>query len=441
MPHCRVTLFLAATCLAAAPPEVVAQKHTVRRDGVVVHADGIPKEYAGAIARTVAAARAAAAKDGFDMPAEVEVRVTADPARGSGLFNDGDRAVFLNVRSDRDLRKPADSGVFVVYGLCHEVAHLAMYRPVADRRWMTTAAAEGWAHYQGSHLVDRVADTQGADLWPDRYPYADDGTARLKRQLAGKDSSPTVRGAALWQDLADAVGSKGMVTVFAAWGKAKPDLADPAKALGEALAAAVPADRRDGVAKWWAGAKAAFVAARPASDFKALTAKPADLTGKPRELAHDDGTAAGKRSIAGGGHAVRFDAPGDGWYLTAVRVHGSRYGTPEAPDEPFTVYLCDDKLRTIAAFPFPYASFRRGQPEWVTLDVPPTQVPARFAVVVEFNPTARKGVFVDHDAAGGGRSLVGLPGEKGQPFPKGDWMIRPVLDSRQLEAAPAAKPR
>src|SRR5262249_13673708 len=42
-----------------------------------------------------------------------------------------------------------------------------------------------------------------------------------------------------------------------------------------------------------------------------------------RELALDDGHMTGRKSIAGGGHAVRFEAPdqGEGWMLTAVRIH------------------------------------------------------------------------------------------------------------------------
>ena len=67
------------------------------------------------------------------------VNVSVRPVGGAGLFNDGDRSVFLTVRSAKDFRKPADSGVFLVYGLCHEIGHLAMYRAVRDRRWMTTA--------------------------------------------------------------------------------------------------------------------------------------------------------------------------------------------------------------------------------------------------------------------------------------------------------------
>ncbi len=146
------------------------------------------------------------------------------------------------------------------------------------------------------------------------------------------------------------------------------------------------------------------------------------------ELALDDNKAAGKRSIAGSGHAVRFEAPGEGWSLTAVKIHGARYGYPRAPAEDFFVYLCDDEFHKIVEFPFPYSKFKRGRSEWVTLKVKATPVPPKFIVGVGFNPEATKGVYVSHDGAGKGKSVVGLPDEEPEPFPKGDWMIRAKLE-------------
>jgi hypothetical protein len=64
----------------------------------------------------------------------------------------------------------------------------------------------------------------------------------------------------------------------------------------------------------------------------------------------------------------------------------------------------------------------------VTLNVTPTRVPPEFILCVGFNPTAAKGVFVHHDKEASGNSLVGLPGEGGQPFPQGDWLIRARVD-------------
>jgi hypothetical protein len=420
-------LTIAGLGFVAFRPTPVLAENTLRRDGVVVTYEGIGESQATAIAKTVQAASAAAAKLGYDMPATINVNASARLAGGSGLFNDGDRGIFLTVRSEKDFRKPADSGVFVVYGLCHEVGHLAMYRVVRDHRWMTTAAAEGWAHYVGSRLVDAVYEAEGEGLWVDRYDYRDDGMKRLKRQRAEARPSPTVRGAGLWADYAELVGDKAIVETFAAWGKAKIDPADPAKALAGGLPAG------EAVRKWWTAAGPLFVAKSAVSPFETKSAKPGDLTGKPRELVRDAAASAGKRSIAGAGHAVTFDAPADDWYLTAVRVFGSRYGAADAPEDKFTLFLLDDQYRRVAEFPLAYARFDRGEPVWVDLEVPPTLVPSKFVVGVDFQPTAQKGVFIHHDAEPSGHSATGIPGREFQKFAKGDWMIRAVVD--QLRAA------
>jgi len=261
--------------VALFPTSVLAEK-AVRRDHVMVSYEGVDEAHASAVAKVVESARRSAAKFGFDVPETIAVNVSARLTGGAGLFNDGDRGIFLTVRSDKDFRKPSDSGVFVVYGLCHEVGHLAMYRAIRERRWMTTAAAEGWAHYLGSRLVDAVYEAEGDDLWPDRYDYREDGTKRLKRQREDARSSTTVRRAALWADFVDLVGDKGVIETFAAWGKTKIDLSDPAKALGTGLPAT------DNVRKWWVSASPVFVAKSAVSPFAVKTAKPADLAGKPR---------------------------------------------------------------------------------------------------------------------------------------------------------------
>ncbi len=143
-----------------------------------------------------------------------------------------------------------------------------------------------------------------------------------------------------------------------------------------------------------------------------------------RELSFDDGKMKGRKSIAGGGHAVRFEAPGESWALTAVRVHGSRYGYPRPPQEDFKIFLCDDQWKPIAEFAFPYSKFERGDPKWVTFDVKPTKVPKTFILGVDFNPTQTKGVYLSHDSQGSGHSIFGLPGEQSRPFEQGDWLLR-----------------
>jgi RNA polymerase sigma-70 factor (ECF subfamily) len=177
---------------------------------------------------------------------------------------------------------------------------------------------------------------------------------------------------------------------------------------------------------------------RAVVDVKSGAAAPAgqghQVSSEPVELANDDGQTAGKRSMAGTGHAVLFTAPGSNWRLTGVRIYGSRYGTASPPKENFHVWLCDANFREIADFPFPYSTFTKGDPQDVILDVKPTRVPRRFVICVGFNPTRTKGVLVHHDRQGSGKSYMALPGRQGSHFDTGDWLIRAIVE--QMSEAP-----
>ena len=189
--------------------EVVQTPH------VEVRYSGIPEGHAKAVADVLSAAREAYSSEfGLALPETVRASVECGPGKATRLFTDGDDRVFLTIPSPDKLLRPARSGTFVVYGLCHELGHVGMYRVLKDRDWMTTAAAEGWAHYAGSVVVDRLFAEQGKGLWAiDPYEFKADGTARLDRQLAGKPSDID-RAAGLWRELGAIVGTKEWTNVF-----------------------------------------------------------------------------------------------------------------------------------------------------------------------------------------------------------------------------------
>lgn len=409
---------------------------SVHRSGhTAVIYDGIEPAYAEAIAQVAEVARESAIKRfRFEMPGTVEVRVTLDPQRPTRLFTDGHGGIVLEINSPANLRKPSESGVYNLYGICHEIGHLAMHRAIPNRPWMTSTASEGWAHYLGSEIVDDLYATEKEDLWPDSYNYLADGTARLESQLADGNPPDIARAAGLWKEFVEIVGDARVALAFEAWSEADVDLTDPGVALQQALRG-VETDPR--LARWWNKAEPVFVSKRSKSGFTARTAKPEDLLGRPLERAHDDGVQVGKGSFAGNGHAVRFAAPGNGWYLTEVRIYGSRYGSWRTPKDDFHIWLCDKDLKIIADFAKPYGHFKRGRPRWVSLPIEPTKVPSEFVICVAFNPTLTQGVYLGYDASDSGHSLIATAGKPGEAFGAGDWMIRVKLD--QLKTAPDSR--
>jgi RNA polymerase sigma-70 factor (ECF subfamily) len=170
-----------------------------------------------------------------------------------------------------------------------------------------------------------------------------------------------------------------------------------------------------------------------------LAAAPAT---KPTEIAVDDGAPAGKKSIAGSGHAVVLEAPAAAarpgasapgpLTLTAVKIFGSRYGAPQPPDEDFSLWLCDADGKAIKEFKYPYKTFLRGDPKWVTLKLPePAELPAgKFILCVGFNPQQTKGVYVHYDKQADGDNRRGLPESLSDAFTQGDWMIRAVVTAK-----------
>lgn len=427
-----ITVLLSLVSLSQAQ---TAPQQVCRSDHVLVRYTGIDPQQAEAISGVVETARQIAIdRYAFDMPETIEVRVGCDAGNKVRLFNDGHDRLDLSLYSAEQLRPPSESGIFHLYGLCHEVGHMAMYRTIPRHDWLSTAGAEGWAHYIGSVLVDGVYDTAGEPGWCYPYDYQADGTARLDAQLAQPDPGEIARAAGLWRELVTLIGADQMAPLFQAWGAAEIDPADPGAALRRVLL-----EQHDdaGLADWWNRAEALLIRKQPRSEFTAHTAKPTELMRQPRDLAWDDGKTTGKRSIAGGGHAVTFDAPGPGWYLTQVNIYGSRYGQTQPPKEDFSVWLCDEDGRVIREFLFPYSKFARGNPRWVLLMTEPTEVPARFTVCVGFNPTGTKGVYVHHAGSAtdmhgtqGGQSRVGLPGRFGEPMGDDHWMIRVRIDQR-----------
>lgn len=414
----------------------MADEQIYRTDHSKVTCSGIDAEYAKALAATAGAANLAAkSKFGFDMPETIIIEAKMDPRGRVRLFNDGQDRMYLTVTDTQDLGKPQTSGVHHIYGICHEVGHLAMYRIIKDHNWMTTAATEGWAHYLGSQITDEVYAAKGEELWPDRHNYLEDGTARLKKQMSMEEKSGITAGAELWMELAEILGDKGIAEVFKAWSKAEIKPSDPGAALRKSLIGVKPEDSR--LSDWWNRAEPILVYKRPQSGFALRTAKSSDLARAPVGLGHDDGVQAGKKSIAGSGHMVKFDVPGHSWYLTHIRIYGQRYGYPKPPNEDFHVWLCDSEFKAIADFPFPYSKFSRDNAKWVNLQIEPTNVPPGFIICAGFNPTGTKGVYVGHDEQGSGNSFTGLPGTEGNSFSSGDWLIRVRLD--QLESADALK--
>jgi RNA polymerase sigma-70 factor (ECF subfamily) len=153
----------------------------------------------------------------------------------------------------------------------------------------------------------------------------------------------------------------------------------------------------------------------------------------PTVLSYGDGKADGKKSYGGGGHMIRFELPEGITNVRGIRIHGSRYGVPQAPDEDIEItFLSEDRQEILDSKGAPYRLFKRGKENWVRiLFDDEVELPQKFWVALNFNAHQTKGVYLSYDTSTKGEhSRVGLPGDDEEPKETdfgGDWMVQVML--------------
>ena len=164
----------------------------------------------------------------------------------------------------------------------------------------------------------------------------------------------------------------------------------------------------------------------------ATPAKKKPAARKPLLLKYGDNQQDGKKSIAGAGEMIRFELPTEAGAVRAIRVHGSRYGYPQAPKEDFEVTLLSANMKEVLHTELvPYSLFKRTKKgRWTHVPFKESvQVPQTFWVVLNFNAEARKGVYVSYDTSTKGKySRVGTTDEDAHETKfGGDWMVQVLL--------------
>lgn len=183
------------------------------------------------------------------------------------------------------------------------------------------------------------------------------------------------------------------------------------------------------------GMPLAFAEETTAVADKKVAAKPAEkkTTGRKQLLLkYGDNKPDGRKSIAGAGEMIRFELPTEAGAVRAIRVHGSRYGYPQAPKEDFEVTLLSADMKEVLHTELvPYSLFKRAKKgRWTHVPFKESvEVPQTFWVVLDFNAEAKKGVYVSYDTSTKGQySRVGTTDEDARETKfDGDWMVQVLL--------------
>jgi beta-lactamase regulating signal transducer with metallopeptidase domain len=191
----------------------------------------------------------------------------------------------------------------------------------------------------------------------------------------------------------------------------------------------LPSARRPAVARQGDETKSP----RVAQNAPQVTERNSEAKRPPTILSYGDGKADGKKSYGGSGHMIRFELPEGVTNVRGIRIHGSRYGVPRAPDEDIEItFLSEDRQEILDSKGAPYRLFKRGKENWVRiLFDDEVELPQKFWVALNFNAHQTKGVYVSYDTSTKGEhSRVGLPGDEEEPKETdfgGDWMVQVML--------------
>jgi len=417
----------------AQPPELPpADTIVFKKPGVIVRTTRIDEAYGQAFAAILSEARREYENIfGFSLPETIVLEARREPKRNVRLWTDGNSHMFLTISSQRQLAPSPRSGIFNIYGMCHELGHIVMYRGMKNQVGLPDGVGEGWAHYAGSVVVDVVAERLGRKIWPEPYDVKSaEGLLRLQNQVERADWSnldATKRAAKVFYEIEKKHGRKMVGATLSRALSQQPSGKElmplVVRSLRELSADAtagdwIPKEVLVPEIKW--NVKDRQVNDEFFSDARMLTDKTGIL------LYYDDGTAEGKQSIAGSGHAVLFQRPEENRLIDRIDVFGSRYGRPKPPDEDFTIYICDEDFNPVHEFSHPYGLFKRGENQWFQIQIDPVRVPHRFYVCLSFNPTSTKGVYVAYDqSVARSHSRTGLPYTHVNDVKKKyDWMIR-----------------
>lgn len=369
------------------------------------------------------------------LPEPITLQISLVPQQGeqfARLWTDGQKSLFLEVGSEKPLLSPTKGGAHNVYGICHEMGHIVFYHRMRQVAGMPEGIGEGWAHYFGSVITSHLFEKLGAQVYPDPHNYHEtSGMARLLRQLEASRDHDTLAAKILY-DVEHKYGRKVLSEAMNRTLAQQPSGRELVAKFAEALVAVT----NDPQAKALVPEQFLKPKLHIDTEFPNITQKRLYYGMKLEwregllQLRYDDGGKDGQLSIAGSGHGIIFVKPEGKWQLVAVEFYGARYGALQPPDEDFSIFLCDANFNVIREFKAPYSLFaQRGEWKWERIPVEPTEVPDFFYIVIAFNPTATKGIYMAYDTdVPRSHSRNAFPGSHLMDTEKTyDWMIRCYL--------------
>lgn len=385
---------------------------------VVVVNDGVEAAYAKAIENLVETAWVGYTTDlGLSLPDRITVNLKLDPNAVKTPFStDTKDQIYAPIASMKELRPK--SGVNHLYGLCHEMGHIALRHGMRSVFQVHQDVEEALVALLGTIVLDYVYDQKGPNLWPVPFDYKRaQGTALLRKliqTLPLKDPHVAEKGFwRLYQTLGKAQFSLALKRCL----KDRPSGADflPSflseiqKVSGKSFPGLFPEQLMQAPFTWTPGPPDL----RDETLFKALQVTPTgndaiDLKYHSRSLSSKPER---RESIEGMAYFQLFRLPweGGGSVLLSVEIFGCRFGSREDDDAEVVVWVCDSKMKILAERKFAYRELN-WECGWCSVPwKEPVDIARVFFVGIFFDANADKGYHMGFQKDVSGHSYTGTP--------------------------------
>jgi hypothetical protein len=234
------------------PASAAVARGVLRLSTVHVTYSGISATWAQRMARVLTEARSNAQSEfGFNMPETISLTVTVATNLQYELFDDMRDQVTYHLHSEADLANFEDLHWYFLYGLSHEVAHLAMYRtldPRLGKPWLNWDAQEAWAHYFGGRLADMSYAQCAPEFWPGRQLESKQALQAEREPARNFFPLSERQLGEYWRALANIVGDRGIEPLLESWSKADINPRHPAVAVSRTFTGHPKAQELQG---WW----------------------------------------------------------------------------------------------------------------------------------------------------------------------------------------------
>ncbi|MFA5316338.1 MAG: hypothetical protein WC369_02835 [Dehalococcoidales bacterium] len=168
-----------------------------RKGSITVIAKGLDDSYMDAFVGIAdMACRGYSKVFGLGFPAQVFIVAERDPKNPNMLNTDGTKTVYFTFRGDKDLLSPRESGFLHIFGISHELGHIAFSRSFAEgftlKDDMAGAVYQAWADYSAAkRIIPFIHGSCNYCPWPHPYDFlAEEGPRHLSAFLRAKGIAP-----------------------------------------------------------------------------------------------------------------------------------------------------------------------------------------------------------------------------------------------------------